>query len=473
MAYFNFTSGSLKRYELLNKDVEVARFSVDRATESVVDFQWSETGVRPIGFGDIASFISSRKAPSNRAHIRRVLHTLGADTFTGYLDVVHALSVNDTFWVRRVGEDVSWADANLFDNELNEAISRIAFEGGLVGQDLDLSTPSPEPSLDGSFAKCVIRHDGSLYIMKAPTTEEGGERWHPWSEVMSYQVARAMGVDCVPYSLVERVSGTSGERMTATICPLFTSASVGYAPARRWLSRPVADYAELLGAYASVGSETAFRRMVVLDALTLNVDRHMGNHGILFDTETLEPLGMAPVFDNNLSFCPRCVTNPADGFYRHARENCRPAIGSDFVLVARTALTDDIAERLDGLRSFSFDRKALAGMPEERVSMLEGVVRAQAEAILSDEREGFNLTSERELELKWQLDGWPEDSEPDEYSLSDMIGEVSLAESQPTLPVGDTPSPNAQPHQKPRGLARAMTDGLAGSGPEDGMPLSQ
>lgn len=437
MAYLNFVSNRVKSYELLNKDVEVARFSIDSATESVVDFQWGTSGIRPIGFSDVTSFISSRKAPSNRAHIKGVLRALGADTLTGYLDVVHALSVNDTFWVRRVGEDVTWAEANLYDNELNEAISRIAFEGGLVGQDLDLSTPSPEPSLDGSFAKCVIRRDGRLYIMKAPTSEESGERWHPWSEVMAYQVASAMGVRAVPYSLVDRVSKRTGERMTATICPLFTSVDVGYAPARRWLSKPFADFAELLVAYASVGSEDAFREMVILDALTLNVDRHMGNHGILFDTDTLRPIGMAPVFDNNLSFCPRCVDDPTGGFYAHARENCRPAIGSDFLLVARAAMTEQIAGRVEGMTSFEFDRGELRGMPEGRIETLEALVRTQARALLNPEGGDFNLTSQRERDLAWQLEGWSDEPTGSKQDLEGIISDVTGREMGPP-PSGKT-----------------------------------
>ena len=42
--------------------------------------------------------------------------------------------------------------------------------------------------------------------------------------------------------------------------------------------------------------------MLVLDALIVNTDRHKGNYGILFQTDTLQPIKMAPVFDHNQSF---------------------------------------------------------------------------------------------------------------------------------------------------------------------------
>lgn len=56
--------------------------------------------------------------------------------------------------------------------------------------------------------------------------------------------------------------------------------------------------------FSSIGSENAFRRMLVLDALIVNTDRHKGNYGILFQTDTLQPIKMAPVFDHNQSLLP-------------------------------------------------------------------------------------------------------------------------------------------------------------------------
>ena len=169
----------------------------------------------------------------------------------------------------------------------------------------------------------------------------------------------------------------------------------------------------------------------------------MGNHGILFDTDTLRPIGMAPVFDNNLSFCPRCVDDPTGGFYAHARENCRPAIGSDFLLVARAAMTDQISRRVEGMTSFEFDRGELRGMPEGRIETLEAVVRTQARALLDPNGGDFNLASQRERELAWQLDGWSDDSRVGEYDLAEMISDVTPRPAEPD-------GPNVHPRSRGR-----------------------
>lgn len=412
------------KYELLNKDRAVLTFSVDNSTGSIDNVVWIDQTISPIGFKDLGSFLAARKAPSNRAHIRRVLEACGAADLVGYLDVVHALSINDTFWVRRRGERVCWAEANLYHNELNEALARIAFEGGLVGQPIDLSSPSPEPSLGGSFAKCVIRNDGRLYILKAPAAADSpspylpaAPSWHPWSEVMASQVACALGVKHVEYSLVNRTSKHEGRAVTASLCPLFTSESVGFATAHAWLDRNIGQYNHLIDSYRSIGCEKAFREMVVLDALTLNTDRHMSNHGILFDTDTLEPIGMAPVFDNNLAFCPSYRNDNFVPMMEYSRRNLRPAIGDDFLLVAHAAADKELLEKVSELRHFEFNAALLRGMPKERIDTLSAIVREQAAGIVDSSSGGFNLVNERDLEYSWTLEGWPDEKSSEEPDI--------------------------------------------------------
>lgn len=151
--------------------------------------------------------------------------------------------------------------------------------------------------------------------------------------------------------------------------------------------------------------------MVVLDALTLNTDRHMSNHGILFDTDTLEPIGMAPVFDNNLAFCPSYRNDNFVPMMEYSRHNLRPAIGDDFLLVARAAADKELLEKVSELRRFEFNATLLRGMPKERIDALSAIVREQAASIVDSSSAGFNLVNERDLEYSWTLEGWP-DEEP-------------------------------------------------------------
>ena len=401
-----------KLYQLMNKDRAVLTFEADEVMDSFRIVGGGDRGQAPLplGFTDMGSFLEGRRAPKHRAHIARLLTLCQCNTLCGYLEVTRALSLNDTFWCKPASGDsavgdLTWADVSLYENPFDDVVARLAFEGGLYGE--LLSTTSPEFGTDGSFAKCWIRRDGDILLLKGGHREWEDASYEPWSEAMAYQVARALGLEAVPYHLVSW-RGHDGRRSPATTCPLFTSERTGFVSASRFFGTGNASVARLLHAYADVGSEGAFRRTVVLDALTLNPDRHMGNHGFLVDNDTLEVLGMAPVFDNNLAFCPGYSDAGMDGCHAWARQTLRPKIGDDFNLVAHELLTPAIRKDLVSMTDFTFDCTALAGMPSARIDALEDCLHIQAQAVLQGA--AFNEAPEPvEEDLSWQLEDWPED----------------------------------------------------------------
>ena len=96
----------------------------------------------------------------------------------------------------------------------------------------------------------------------------------------------------------------------------------------------------------------AFQRMV-LDAVILDIDRHLGNFGVLFDTDTMEIQTMAPVFDNNRSL----LFDLDDDQLAHAERyipRLAPRLGTDFVIAARALLNDAIRSDLVNLQGFAF-----------------------------------------------------------------------------------------------------------------------
>ena len=128
-------------------------------------------------------------------------------------------------------------------------------------------------------------------------------------------------------------------------------------------------------------AEEDFRRMLVLDALVLNTDRHAGNYGMLFDTDTMQVSGMAPVFDHNQALLPYAEQAEFDHLQDYL--STRPTrIGEDFNEVAHAALTPAIRADLINLKGFRFDREHPCHLPEERLKILEEVVNEQIDGIL-------------------------------------------------------------------------------------------
>lgn len=53
-------------------------------------------------------------------------------------------------------------------------------------------------------------------------------------------------------------------------------------------------------------------RMIFLDTITANPDRHTSNFGLLRDADTGELLGLAPLFDHNMALISRGYPKPFD-----------------------------------------------------------------------------------------------------------------------------------------------------------------
>ena len=77
----------------------------------------------------MTGFLERRKAPKHREHIQRLLERFGCDDLEGFLNVTHAVSLNDTFWVKKAESNLTWNLVSLYRNEFDQLISEAAFDG--------------------------------------------------------------------------------------------------------------------------------------------------------------------------------------------------------------------------------------------------------------------------------------------------------------------------------------------------------
>ena len=285
--------------------------------------------------------------------------------------MTRALSLNDTFWVKRQGEVLQWRDVSLYTNPFSEVISEAAFDGTV--SETDFSSTSPEFGTDGYYAKCWIREESGIKLYKSGSAFLEIE---PLSEFLASQLAEGICRQAVLYDL----DYYHGKLISK--CPLFTSEPVGLAKASAVFHGAEHTIPDLLQYFRGIGSEDAFRRMCILDAIILNPDRHYGNFGVLFDTATMEVLQMAPVFDNNKSLLPELDNDQlaAPDWYI---ARCRPRIGRDFILTARGLLTDEIRADLERMRDFTFRQHPKIQAEQMRLDALSGIVRERIRQILA------------------------------------------------------------------------------------------
>ncbi len=360
-----------REYILLNCNVPMLRFTCERNALDEPEFVENEwlTELHPIGYGSLGDFLVRRQAPKHRKHIRELLERYGCDDLEDFLRVTHALSLNDTFWVKETESDLCWENVSLFQNEFDRLVSESAFDG--IIRETDLSSTSPEFGTDGYYAKCWIRDKDGIWLYKSGS---GLYVIEPVSEFLVSQLAQRICPNTVQYDL-----GRYHGKLVSK-CPLFTTEATGLAKAGAVFSGEQ-TIPRLLAYCQTVGSDTDFRRMCVLDALTLNPDRHYGNFGFLFNNQTMEIFGMAPVFDNNRALFPELDDNALaspDWYIAH----CRPKLGRDFIITARGLMTDEIRADLEKLIDFRFANHPEISISEKRLELLSALVQRQVKQIL-------------------------------------------------------------------------------------------
>ena len=361
-------------YFLMNKNNQVAEFERSKdqldGTFTVIS---SEKDKLPIGFQDINTWLDKRQAAKHREHLRRLMAECGCLNSEGFIKITHAASLNDTFWVKSSEEDVVWDNISLYKNEFNEVISKISFEGnGLYG--IDFSTTTPEFSTEGSFEKCWKREADEIYLYKRGSTGARNAGLEPYSEYYAGQIGEILCKNIVPYHL------SVLHKKTASKCKLFTDEKNGFVSLSNLVNRRMTPR-EILEYYAGIGSEDAFRRMVVFDAVTFNIDRHLGNHGVIFDTDSMEIKFMAPVFDNNQALLPYAEQEDFTRIGEYL-ESKLPRIGEDFISMAKAVMTSEIRGDLINLHGFKFKYVESDKFPCERLLEIEKIVNRQISGIL-------------------------------------------------------------------------------------------
>lgn len=172
-------------YQLMNKNTVVATYKEEKRID---DFRYTEVEridpYLPYGFIDINDWIDGRAIAKHRTSIEKLMRELGLTTRHNFIGMIHCLSLTDTFWMKREDEALTWDDVSLYRNPFDDIIARIAFDGtGMYGR--RNSPTSPEFATSGSFAKCWIREDGQISLLKRGSTGYANAGFEPYSEKLA------------------------------------------------------------------------------------------------------------------------------------------------------------------------------------------------------------------------------------------------------------------------------------------------
>lgn len=345
---------------------------------------WVDEGSKkllPIGMDvsekGVISWLKSRVVPKNREYVESILSKSGLssnDTMS-IIRICKGLSLNDCYWV--VEEDFAgkFAEYNLYQNRFSRTLALIAYtgHGSCVARDF---TSSPEFTTNGVLKKCWRRIDGKIYLYKGGTMGAANTGREPYSEFYAAQIASAMGICHVDYTL------RMWKGMLASVCGIFTDMETTYVPMWRFVRKDaLLVIAEKLKQY---GDEVygQFVDMLVFDAVIFNTDRHTGNFGLLVDSRTNEVTGFAPVFDNGLSLFNFAMEEDIADLASYAKTRT-PALGGSFEEVIKKFMAERQRAKLRKLINFKFKMHPRYNLPKERLRAIERFLQKRVQQLLT------------------------------------------------------------------------------------------
>jgi hypothetical protein len=312
--------------------------------------------------------------------INDALETLGIHNSQMLLTKCLGLSLSDHYWVRPVGNDMTWKSVNFFDNDFSDDIGDVLF--GTTVKSISFDYSSPDNTSDGNLQKRWKIIDGKRCLFKSGSKPY---RQQPFNEVIASAILDKLGIDHIPYTLMWIAD------KPYSACENFVTKHTELISAARLLQiRPKEnnenEYLHVVNICKELGIDIVpmLDRMIVFDYIIANEDRHFGNFGFLVDSHSNQIIAPAPLFDHGnslLNFAGAQALSSEEALVKYAG-TLLPCVYDSFIDEAKNVMTHEHRMRLRSLLEFRFGRHTKYNLPKERITMLEEVVHSQIQKLL-------------------------------------------------------------------------------------------
>jgi len=241
-----------------------------------------------------------RGIPASREYYRAVMSEIGVTGKNILLLECNGLSLTDHYWITKENDNKKWKDVNFYENEFDQDIGGLFFNR--KKPDRNYNRYNPDISSDGNLRKrWVIDNNGFRILIKAGKSPYMQE---PVNEVIASKLCERLNIPHVSYNMLfedgEPVSKCAN--MTNTDIEFVEAIRIYYTREPSYFEnnkhKHYCDCAYRLGIKNNI---EMLDRMIVLDYLILNHDRHFKNFGILRNSQTLNSAEAAPIFDSGSS----------------------------------------------------------------------------------------------------------------------------------------------------------------------------
>ena len=194
----------------------------------------------------------------------------------------NAVTITDNYWIKEENSNLKWEDVKFSNNYFDKL--------ALLGDpDSFKLAPSRNPELTniGSYEKCWRIENNKWVIYKKETINQR------FSEYFIYLIGKKLGFNMAKYELCDIGIKTYD----------FTENNKYNFEPIKGLMKDNEDYNDNFNKLSEIDENIAkdYLKMIYLDTLCFNMDRHNQNYGLLKDPDSGKIIKLAPNFDNNIA----------------------------------------------------------------------------------------------------------------------------------------------------------------------------
>ena len=273
---------------IMNRDVVVAKWINNQLKiiePNLIPLQLKRSS-------DVNKWLETRAIDCHRANsrlLKKALRLTEKDDLSTVISV-NGVTITDSYWVKTPESKLTYADIR-FDNDY---FSNLALTGNYDSFNRVANSKhsrTPELTNIGSFEKCWKLKNGEWWMHKKANHEE------MFSELFVYNLGLSLGFNMAEY---ERSKGYIQTK------DFTENAKVNFEPAFSFIGDNE-DYIDNVEKLKELCPQCVgdYVKMLFLDTICGNPDRHTFNYGILRDAKTGKIISLAPNFDNNMALISR------------------------------------------------------------------------------------------------------------------------------------------------------------------------
>ena len=329
----------------------------------------------------LANWWSRRTIPKGRPRLQEVLDIRNMLTSKELLKEGFGLSLSDQYWLKPQNSSVFWEQIQFFDNNFSEQFGEMMLGNLEITEDID--TITPDVALEGRLEKAWKSRDGKRVLIKGGSNPYQQE---PLCEVIASRIADRLCIPHTEYTLLWE------HEKPFSVCQDFITSETELVSSyhimqSRTKPKELSEYEFYLNCAEQLGVKNIreqTEKMIVLDFLIGNEDRHFNNFGLIRNAVTLEWIGVAPIFDCGTSLWhdtqeglvkPISPNLPAKPFKKTHREQIK--LVKDFLWLDMKKLygMEDEMEEILSLSAFISKerREVLCDAFSQRVKLLEEI----------------------------------------------------------------------------------------------------